>query len=91
MEGSQVVGRPAPAGVISEVSTPARSNGRSVAGGRGSPQALWLFSADACGLYGFPDVVFTHAGSTPPIGEVALTSSHNKLKFLRAPACSSAW
>ena len=80
MEGSRIVGYPVSDGVISQVS-PAGSSCRGVAAGNDAPQALWLFSADACGLYGFPNLRIAHAGRTVPIGDVILTSSNDKLKI----------
>jgi hypothetical protein len=51
------------------------------AGCRGSfpandnPQALWIFSASACGSYGFSDLKISHAGRTAPFGQIELQSS----------------
>src|SRR5215469_8590327 len=36
------------------------------------PQALWLFSADACGVYGSKDVQLIHDGQSEPVGEIIL-------------------
>ncbi len=72
-EGSETVGTPVYDGVLTRV--------RNVPGcsdqvdDNGRPQALWVFSADACGAYGFPDVTITHAGWSKPLGEISLGAS----------------
>ena len=47
--------------------------------GTDRPQALWVFSADACGAYGFPDLTIAHAGRTAPIGEISLTTNRDSI------------
>jgi hypothetical protein len=38
------------------------------------PQAMWLFSASACGAYGYEDLKIDNAGESDPIGTIVLTS-----------------
>ena len=44
-------------------------------------QALWVFSADACGVYGVPGVKIERAARDEPIGEIILTSSAKDFKI----------
>jgi hypothetical protein len=39
--------------------------------------ALWVFSASACGTYGFDDLRIVHSGTTAPVGEIDLESKEN--------------
>jgi hypothetical protein len=49
--------------------------------GNDQPQALWVFSSDACGLYDFPNLTLTHAGRTNPLGEITLESIKGDVKI----------
>jgi hypothetical protein len=43
--------------------------------GSNTTEALWLFSSDACGLYGYPTMTITHDGNSAPVGQIALQSN----------------
>ena len=77
--GSSFVGQAAPGGVLVHISARPGSMCSDEAGDTDSPQALWLFSSDACALYGLPDLEITHAGRTNPVGEVKIASTHGRL------------
>jgi hypothetical protein len=40
----------------------------------GRPQATWVFGSNACGLYGFSNLILRHAGRTNPVGKIILSS-----------------
>lgn len=49
--------------------------------GNAREQSLWLFSTDACGVYGYSNVAIEHSGRTSPEGEITLTSTNPNLKI----------
>lgn len=78
--GNEPVGRPTPYGVLAVPrGNPERACQGAVGGDQ--PQALWVFSTDACGVYGLPDVRIEHAGRTDPVGTVVLAAEHGKLEI----------
>jgi hypothetical protein len=42
-------------------------------------QALWVFSADACGAYDLPNLQIRRSGSAKPVGEITLDSSKGQV------------
>lgn len=75
--GLDVVGVPTPYGVRGAL----RSNGpcRGTIAGNTQQQALWIFSTNACGAYGFEDLTVEHYGRTSPEGDIALVSKSGRL------------
>jgi hypothetical protein len=79
--GSKTVGRPVLNGVLSQVNSKPGAECRGIIDGNDRPQALWVFSSDACGLYGLPNVAIGYTGRSDPIGRIELISNSNKLKI----------
>jgi len=77
--GSDFVGHAAPGGVLVRISAKPGSG----CSGEGDDrlQALWLFSSNACGPYGFPGLEITHAGRTNPIGQIRIASRRGRLRI----------
>jgi hypothetical protein len=78
-DGNTVVGRPTPWGVLALPRTQTGTACRGEADDNTRAQAFWLFSSDACGVYGYGDIHIAHAGRRQPIGTVVLTSDTSKL------------
>ena len=78
-QGNEVVGKPVAYGVVghpqSELGEPCRAE----VADNSRPQALWLFSVNACGVYGFPNLTMEHGGRSS--GTIVLTSSESNLKL----------
>ncbi|MFZ0798767.1 MAG: hypothetical protein WCA13_12965 [Terriglobales bacterium] len=72
--GLRVVGTPTFNGVLVRVASQRGAKCRGDLSGNDQPQALWLFSADACGTYGFTDLTIAHAGRNAPLGQITLVS-----------------
>jgi hypothetical protein len=83
MNANEVVGKPVPNGVLGKVRPALGENCRGAIDGNNAPQALWLFSSDACGVYGMSDLSIVHAGRTDPTGQFILASQKGSLKIPR--------
>jgi hypothetical protein len=73
------VGEPVPNGVLARISAKPHTQCRGDFDDNHKLQALWVFSSDACGTYGFPDISILHAGRTPPAGQIVLISDHGEI------------
>lgn len=75
--GMETVAEPTAYGAVGPVA--ANPPCRSVVDGNDRAQALWLFSTDACGVYGYSDVTLQHAGRTAPVGTIRIAGRSGKL------------
>ncbi|MFZ0883433.1 MAG: hypothetical protein WAN14_08545, partial [Candidatus Acidiferrales bacterium] len=76
--GETVVGQPVPGGVLVNVGASGGQSCRGAIDGELRPQALWLFSSDACGVYGYSQVAIAHAGRTNPAGQIVFSSTDGR-------------
>ena len=76
---SITVAEPTPYGVVGKLESnpPCRAD----AAENDHPQALWLFSTNACGAYGFSDLSIEHSGRTHPVGTIVLATRKSKLNI----------
>ena len=78
---SKVIGKSVNDGVLVEPSAKEGTPCRGAVDGNEHPQALWVFSGDACGAYGIEHLQIVHAGRTNPEGTMILASARPKLKL----------
>lgn len=81
VHGADEVGQSLFGGVLVAPMASADRRCRGEVGGNNRPQAFWVFASDACGVYGMDDVEIAHAGRTPPIGEITLTSKTGNIEI----------
>lgn len=78
--GSTVVGQSMVGdGVLVHVRSGPQEKCRGEVDGNDQMQAVWLFSSDACGLFGYPDLLLAHSGRTDPVGEFRITAKNGDL------------
>ncbi len=80
-DSSDIVGKSINDGVLGRVNAKEGTKCRGAIDGNNNPQALWVFSSDACGTYGMEHVKIAHAGRTDPVGTISLVSDRSKLKI----------
>lgn len=72
--GSQIVGEGTYEGVLVHVTAQPESGCRGDLDGNHDLQALWVFSADSCGVYGMSGIRITRAGRTESLGEIVISA-----------------
>jgi hypothetical protein len=77
----QTVGKGVEGGVLVHVRTRPGSPCEGPVDGDDRLQALWVFSADSCGIYDMPGVRIVNAGRTAPLGEITLAKDKGELKI----------
>lgn len=75
--GMRVVGTPTADGVLVRTASKPGTRCHDDLGGNDRPQALWVFSSDACGTYGFLDLTIVRAGRSHPAGQITLASQRS--------------
>jgi hypothetical protein len=78
--GVDTVGEALDGGVLAAVSANRASGCHGSLDENGVRQALWLFSSNACGVYGIPELQIAHAGRTAPIGQVNLVAMQENVE-----------
>jgi hypothetical protein len=78
---NQIVGKHVNGGVLGQVRAKQGQNCRGAIDGNDRPQALWVFSSDACGTYGLERISIAHAGRSDPIGVIVLASDSGNFKI----------
>jgi len=73
------VGKPVDGGVLSRLSQNPDRGCRGAVDANDAPQALWVFSSDACGPYSLPHLTIAHAGRTDPVGEIILETTKGEV------------
>jgi hypothetical protein len=78
---SEVVGKSVGDGVLARPKAKKSTGCRGELEGNDKPQALWVFSTDACGPYGIEHLNIAHAGRTDPVGTIVLASETRNVKL----------
>jgi hypothetical protein len=79
--GFRTVGKSVPpTGALVEL-TATRGKCRANLDSNNRPQATWVFGSNACGFYGFSNLMLTHAGRSNPVGGIVLSSDKGNVKI----------
>ncbi len=74
-EGMTPVGTPVAYGILALPLTRPGQSCRAQVADDLTPQAFWLFSSDACGLFGYNKLRIEHAGRSAPSGLIVFTAT----------------
>jgi hypothetical protein len=78
---NDVVGKAVNGGVLSELRANEAGKCRGATDGNEAPQALWVFSSDACGTYGLEHISIISAGRSGIAGVIVFSSEMQNLKI----------
>jgi hypothetical protein len=73
------VGTPVYDGVLDQLNANPDGGCRAAVDSNDAPQALWVFSSNACGTYSLAHLKIVHSGRTDPTGEIVLESSKGQI------------
>ncbi len=79
--GKQKVGKGVRGGVVVQVRANPALGCDGPVNGDDHPQALWVFSSDACGVYDLKDVKIAHTGKGEPVGDITLHFEKDDMKL----------
>ena len=77
----QVVGKGVRGGVLVHIRADPEKGCEGPVNGEDYPQALWVFSSGACGLYDLKGVTIKHNGTSDPVGEITLSFDKESKKL----------
>jgi hypothetical protein len=77
----QKVGKGVSGGVLVHIQAQPGSGCDGPVNGDDSLQALWVFSSDACGVYGLPGITVPHDGKTAPVGLITISFAGSETKL----------
>jgi hypothetical protein len=77
----ETVGKGVPNGVLVHISSQPGSPCQGDADPGDRLQALWVFSADSCGIYDLKGLTIANTGSSEPLGDITLAKDKGELKI----------
>ncbi len=77
------VGEPVAGGVLVHLQANSEGGCRGPINANDSVQALWVFSSNACGAYGLPNLTIRHMGRTGPVGDITFDSTKGPVNIAR--------
>lgn len=81
MRDKEIVGEPVSDGVLVRVSANPERGCRGALDERQWPQALWVFSSDACGVYGFRELKIAESGRETPLGQITIAAENGNVNI----------